>query len=154
MATIGAVQANASGPGASKLSKGPGPQGIRDEILRLREAGLLSIPVHLFWNGDEGKKDADFPHKWCHLTDSKSWENSIEAALEQRAHDANGVAILTGPSHIYVIDVDVTVKKKNGTLPGMDLWSQLIARHGEPQTLKARSGSGGQHFFLRLLRRG
>ena len=60
--------------------------------------------------------------------------------------DANGLAILAGVSGVYVIDIDVAAK--GGKRPGTELWQQLVEIHGEPETLKARTGSGGLHYVL------
>jgi hypothetical protein len=140
-------------------SRAEGPRSIRDEIMRLRDAGLFSIPVRVSWSKEKGHKKGDFPSTYAHIRDAKSWEDSIEGAL-QEVPNANGVAILTGPSRIYCIDVDVKVKedkkdveddkeKKMLKLPGIQLWNQLVAKHGHPQTLQARSGSGGLHLFFK-----
>jgi hypothetical protein len=98
MATLGAVQATASGPQAAKDSKGLGPQAIADEIRRLSNVGLYAIPVRMLWNEKKGTKDADFPPKYAHITTSGLWEQSINDAMRQRM-DANGVAILQVPAN-------------------------------------------------------
>jgi hypothetical protein len=146
MATRGAVQATASGPQAARDSKGLGPQAIADEIRRLSNVGLYAIPVRMFWNEKKGTKDADFPPKYAHITTSWLWEQSINDAMRQRM-DANGVAILTGPSQLIVIDVDVF--SKGTKKPGIELWNRLVDEHGEPTTLQAKTWSGGKHFFFK-----
>jgi hypothetical protein len=54
--------------------------------------------------------------------------------------DAN-IAISCGQSSLFVVDVDT----KNG---GLENWQKLVEQHGEPQTLKARTGSGGLHYVF------
>jgi hypothetical protein len=177
--TLGEDQANVTQPPAESraLNQGPaneskafegqptppagarplGPQSIRDEIMRLRDAGLSSFPVHLYCDkggrktkgGKETKagKKATYPHTWAQFTSKEAWELYIEGALKDRMADANGVAILTGVSGIYCVDVDVVRTKE--MRPGMELWERLIQKHGEPETLMARSGTGGKRLFFK-----
>jgi hypothetical protein len=100
----------------------------------------------MFWNEKEGTKGADFPHKYAHITTPELWKHSINEAMRQRK-DANGVAILTRPSRVFVVDADVS--SKDNKEPGIKLWNRLVKEYGEPQTLKAQTGSGGLHFYLK-----
>jgi hypothetical protein len=151
-----AFHADGSRALAPEMLKPLGPQAIRAEIFRLRDVGLYAIPVHLFWNpgskGKEGKepkeakKDACFPKKNRQIKDPASWHNSIDRILRQ-VPDANGLAILSGPSRPYCIDVDVasTDKKRSG----MELWNRLVELHGQSETLTERTGSGGIHMYFK-----
>ncbi|GAQ93229.1 hypothetical protein KFL_013760010 [Klebsormidium nitens] len=116
--------------------------------MRLRDGGLYAIPVRVDWNSKTSKKESKFPCTWGQIIDPKSWYESINTALLQRA-DANGVAILTGPSGLFAIDVDVDANFNPKKLPGIDLWNRLINIHGEPDTLRARTASGGLHYLFR-----
>jgi hypothetical protein len=137
------------GCGANALqdTKAQEPRGIKEEIMRLRDGGLYAIPVRIDWNSETSKKDATFPRTWHQIIDLKSWYASISTALLQQA-DANGVAILTGPSGLYAIDIDVDVDNPK-KLPGIDLWNRLINIHGEPDTLRARTALEGLHYLFR-----
>jgi hypothetical protein len=128
-------------------SKALGPRGIREKIMRLRDGGLYAIPVRVDWNLKTSKKESKFPCTWGQIIDPQSWYESINAALLQQA-DANGVAILTGPSGLYTIDVDIDANNPK-KLPGIDLWNRLINIHGKPDTLRARTASGGLHYLFR-----
>jgi hypothetical protein len=139
------AQASLSRPQAAQDPRPVGPRAVANEIQRLSNVGLYAIPVRMFWNKKEGKKDAEFPHKYAHITTPQLWKRSIDKAKEEKK-DANGIAILTRPSRIFVVDIDVS--SKDGRSPGIQLWNRLVKEHGEPQTLKARSGSGGYHFYF------
>lgn len=80
------------------------------------------------------------------MTTPQLWQESIDDAMVQRK-DANGVAILTEPSGLFAIDVDVSSKEKKRA--GVELWRKLVEKHGEPQTLKAQTGSGGFHYYFK-----
>jgi hypothetical protein len=61
----------------------------------------------------------------------------------------NFVAIKTGSiSDVYVLDVDVKDKEEEDILAGMPFWKSLIDKHGEPDTLKATTKSGGFHYYF------
>ncbi|GAQ85303.1 hypothetical protein KFL_002280180 [Klebsormidium nitens] len=77
----------------------------------------------------------------------RQWERSINQAMKEK-RDANGLAILAGVSGVYVLDIDVAAK--GGKRPGTELWQQLVEIHGEPETLNARTGSGGLHLYFKL----
>jgi hypothetical protein len=76
----------------------------------------------------------------------QSWYKSINTAFLQPV-DANGVAILMGPSGLYGIDVDNDANNPK-KLPVIDLWNRLINIHGEPDSLRARTASGGLHYLF------
>jgi hypothetical protein len=61
--------------------------------------------------------------------------------------DANGVAILTQPSGLFVIDVDVSSEGEKRA--GIELWDMLVEKHGKPQTLKAQTRLGGYHYYFK-----
>jgi P4 family phage/plasmid primase-like protien len=53
---------------------------------------------------------------------------------------------------MYCVDIDVESSrdKRSGVekRAGTKLWDKLVAKHGEPATLKAVTGSGGFHFYF------
>jgi len=60
------------------------------------------------------------------------------------AHRLN-IGIQTGESsNLTVIDIDIADGKG-----GAESWQEIVAEHGEPQTLKAITGSGGIHLLFK-----
>jgi hypothetical protein len=119
---------------------------IKDEILRLADHGLYGIPVHIKIDS-RGKKQSRFPSTYAHIVTVGNWEEHIGAVLGA-FENPNGVAILTGTSGLFVIDIDVadTSDKKSG----MDFWHGQVMEYGEPETLSVCTGSGGLHYYFRL----
>jgi P4 family phage/plasmid primase-like protien len=121
---------------------------IKQEILRLADHGVYSIPVTIS-TGADGKKSTSCG-AWRSFQTVDYWKAHIHDRL--RSSKPNGLAILTGPSDLFCVDVDVEssrdkmsdVEKKAGT----ELWQKLVAEHGEPATLKAVTGSGGFHYYF------
>ena len=67
------------------------------------------------------------------------------------ASGRHGIAIATGPSHLLVVDIDIS--KVNGAPIGMQSLAQLEARcgHSVPEhTFTVTTPSGGQHRYFRL----
>jgi hypothetical protein len=62
----------------------------------------------------------------------------------------NFVAIKTGAiSDVFVLDIDTRDKPDDDLLAGLPLWNRLvIAKHGEPDTLKATTASFGFHYYF------
>ncbi|GAQ93078.1 hypothetical protein KFL_012860020 [Klebsormidium nitens] len=147
MATLAMVGASIPRARAAKDPKALGPVSIGSEIQRLCNNGLYALPVSVSWDQNSGSKQADFPRKYAHIKDTEAWRHSINQTMKEK-RDANGLAILAGVSGVYVIDVDVAAK--GGKRPGIELWQQLVEIHGEPETLKARTGSGGLHLYFKL----
>jgi hypothetical protein len=147
MSASGMKQASIPGAQAARDPKALGPQGIEDEIQRLRNNGFYALPVSVSWDQNSGSKQADFPRKYAHIKDPETWERSINPAMKEK-RDATGLAILAGVSGVYVVDIDVAAKGEKR--PGIELWQQLIRVHGEPETLTARTGSGGLHLYFKL----
>lgn len=74
------------------------------------------------------------------MNDASRDKAQIEKWFGPKAPLSN-VAIRTGKdSGITVIDIDCGPEKM-----GMQTWADIIRNHGEPNTLKATSGSGGPH---------
>jgi predicted P-loop ATPase len=68
----------------------------------------------------------------------------IEAWFGPGAPAAN-VGLATGAvSGVTVLDVDIGEGKR-----GAETWAELVKEQGEPETLTARTGSGGMHLFFR-----
>ncbi|GAQ92398.1 hypothetical protein KFL_010060020 [Klebsormidium nitens] len=132
---------------APKDPKARGTRCIRDEIQRLANNGLYALPVSVSWDEDKSKKKGDFPHSYAHIKTPEAWERSINPMMKEK-RDATGLAILAGVSRVYVVDIDVVAKDEKR--PGIELWEQLVRIHGEPETLKARTGSHGLHLYFKL----
>jgi hypothetical protein len=121
---------------------------IKQEILQLADHGIYSIPVTIGTDAD-GKKSTSCG-AWRSFQTVEYWNAHIHDRL--RSSKPNGLAILTGPSDLYCIDIDVASsrdersgeKKRAST----ELWDKLVAEHGEPATLKVVTGSGGFHFYF------
>jgi hypothetical protein len=119
---------------------------IRDEILRLADHGLYGIPVHIKIDA-RAKKRSRFPPNYKHIITVGDWEEQIGAVLDA-FEKPNGVAILTGPSGLFVIDIDVG--ESSNKKSGMEFWHGQVAEHGEPETLSVCTGSRGLHYYFRL----
>lgn len=119
-------------------------ESLRATISELATCGFYSIPVKITL--ENGKKRSIFPRAWAHLTSVEKWKESIEGIIASSGRGCNSLAILTGISDLFVIDVDTTAdsKKKAGT----ELWSKLVYEHGEPVTLRAKTGSSGLHYYF------
>jgi hypothetical protein len=119
---------------------------IKDEILRLADHGLYAIPVHIQIDS-RGKKRSRFPQTYKHIVTVGDWEEHIGAVLDA-FEKPNGVAILTGTSGLFVIDIDVG--ESSNKKSGMEFWHGQVMEHGQPETLSVRTGSGGLHYYFRL----
>ncbi|GAQ91764.1 hypothetical protein KFL_008480050 [Klebsormidium nitens] len=95
---------------------------------------------------ENGKKRSIFPRSWAHLTSVEKWQQSIDSIICSSTRGCNGIAILTGISDCFVLDIDTTSDSKKRS--GMELWNRLVAEHGEPVTLRAKTGSGGLHYYF------
>lgn len=72
--------------------------------------------------------------------------------LEKAPDSVNSIAILTGISDVFALDVDKNSKvSKEGIeiRSGLQLLKQLTLRYGEPVTLKAKSARGGLHYLFK-----
>ncbi|GAQ85309.1 hypothetical protein KFL_002280230 [Klebsormidium nitens] len=123
---------------------------INEEILRLGRLGVYAVPVRILTDA-AGKKRTAFPSGgWKSFQSIEYWKAHIHDCLQWS--EANGLAILTEPSDLYCIDIDVasTRVKRSGAekQAGTELWGELVAAHGEPATLKAVTGSGGFHYYF------
>jgi hypothetical protein len=147
MAVSSNQQASGSGALASGKLETLGPRRIAEEIQELFENGLFAIPVRLSWSQKEESKEGKYPYTYRDVTNPELWGKFINHALAER-RDWNGLAVLAGVSRIYVIDIDVA--KPGGKRPGIELYEQLVKIHGEPETLTARTGSGGIHLYFKL----
>jgi len=72
----------------------------------------------------------------------KGWTNITKETVEENIKPNCNIGILTGKkSKIIVIDVDVKDK-------GLETWEKIIKKHGEPTTVKVRTGNGGLHYYF------
>ena len=78
------------------------------------------------------------------LKDASTDQKKIEEWFGETS-PAYNVSIVTGKkSGVTIIDIDVG----HGKL-GAETWSELIAEQGEPNTLMAKTGSGGMHVYFK-----
>jgi hypothetical protein len=84
MAASDIVQANVQGPRAAKDPTVQGLRAVADEIQRLSNVGLYSIPVRVSWNVNMGTKQGDFPNSYAHMTAPQLWQESINNAMMER----------------------------------------------------------------------
>jgi hypothetical protein len=121
---------------------------VKQEILRLADHGVYSISVTISTDAD-GKKSTSCS-AWRSFQTVDYWKAHIHDRL--RSSKPNGLAILTGPSDLFGVDIDVHSSRdgKSGEVEkaGTELWNELVAEHGEPATLKAVTGSGGFHYYF------
>jgi hypothetical protein len=122
------------------------PRDVNAEIMRLAGHGIYSVPVYIRVNAD-GKKKGDFP-SWKPFASVDHWKKNIKNVL--RSFKSNSLAIMTEPSNLYCVDVDVASGVNEGQMKrsGIEIWNKLVIEHGEPQTLKVITGSGGFHYYF------
>lgn len=119
-------------------------ESLRATIFELAQYGFISIPVKI--SMEHGKKRSIFPRAWAHLTTVERWRESTDGIIESSGRGTNALAILTGISDLFVLDIDTTSDSRKRS--GMELWARLIEQHGEPITLRVKTGSGGLHFYF------
>jgi hypothetical protein len=123
------------------------PTEVDAEIMRLAGHGIYSFPVNITVD-PSGKKVTKFPVHWKQLTTVDKWKSKIKGVLRS-SKSSNGLAVMTEPSNLYCVDVDVASSiAKDGKMKrsGIEIWMKLVTEHGEPQTLKVITGSGGFHY--------
>jgi hypothetical protein len=121
---------------------------IKDEILQLADHGVYSIPVTI--GTDTDGKETTSCGAWRAFQAVEYWKAHIHDRL--RSSKPNGLTILTEPSDLFCVNVDVQSNrdKKSAEFKkaGTELWVKPVAEHGEPKTLKLVTGSGGFSFLL------
>jgi hypothetical protein len=149
---IEAPEAPAPEEGAATRDIRPASSGIvniKQEIMRLADHGLYAIPVNISTRANGKKKPSFLGGDWRSFKAIDYWKAHIHDCLRSWS---NGLAILTGPSDLFCLDVDVQSSRdmKSGELKraGTELWDKLVAEHGEPATLKVVTGSGGFHLYF------
>lgn len=85
---------------------------------------------------------------------ASNWQNTkLDQAYQKMENYLNqderyNIGIITGKaSGIIVIDIDKV--KKDDEKDGMEKWEQMMKEHGEIKTLKAKTPSGGYHYFFK-----
>jgi P4 family phage/plasmid primase-like protien len=117
------------------------------------QEGLYAIPTKVKAT-DEGSKHilATMPHAKGNdaIRTVSAWRMARDRIMEKIEKDRfNFLAIKTGTiSDIFVLDIDTRDKPEKDLQAGMPLWNRLIAEHGEPDTLRATSASGGLHYYF------
>jgi hypothetical protein len=120
---------------------------------RYAQEGLYAIPAKALLGQDGSKKvHGTMPHAYgvTAIRSGSDWKALKERIMEYiHEKQFNFVAIKTGSiSDVYVLDVDVKDKEEEDILAGMPFWKSLIDKHGEPDTLKATTPSGGFHYYF------
>jgi hypothetical protein len=127
---------------------------ISAAIKELSQQGLYGIPLRI--DMVDGKKKTQFPTRYEHLMGSvEAWTKYIDEIIASASVHVNAIALLCGISDLFVLDIDaktVQASKDNpkaGRRDGTELWTALIAEHGDINTLKASTGSGsGMHYYF------
>lgn len=95
-------------------------------------------------NGDCGRDAGKHPMNPRGLKEASADEEQLKKWWGRGSAPAN-IAIVTGEtSGITVLDIDIGPGKF-----GAESWAEAIRDHGEPQTLMARTGSGGMHVIFK-----
>src|SRR4030067_2325405 len=72
-----------------------------------------------------------------------NWTDITKKNCLSKFKIGSNIGIITGTiSNVIVIDVDI---KDNGLIS----WKSMISIHGEPKTIKVKSGSGGYHYYFK-----
>jgi hypothetical protein len=127
---------------------------ISTAIKELSRQGLYGIPLRI--DMVDGKKKTRFPTRYEHLMGSvEAWTKHIDEIIATVSVHVNAIALLCGISDLFVLDIDaktVQASKDNpkaGKRDGTELWTALIAEHGDINTMKASTGSGlGLHLYF------
>ena len=108
---------------------------MKKEFENYKNNNLVSFSIRIEQkfnkNLNKWKKDIKFPKDWQNYTLEKNYFND----------NFNGIALLTGKiNNIIVIDID-----------NLEHWKMFLEEHNkkEPDTIKARSGSGGLHLYFK-----
>jgi hypothetical protein len=127
---------------------------ITTAIKELSQQGLYGILLRI--DMVHGVKKTQFPPRYEHLTKSvEAWTKHIGGIITAAPFNVNAIALLCGISDLFVLDIDAKTvsasedsskaRKRDGT----ELWTKLIAEHGDIDTLKASTGSGsGLHLYF------
>lgn len=83
---------------------------------------------------------------------SKGFEDADTTGKVFQKFHGDNVAIATGAkSGVFVLDVDVKPKKDGRPGVGAETLAALVAKHGPlPDTVQARTWSGGSHYFFKM----
>ncbi|GAQ86808.1 hypothetical protein KFL_003120140 [Klebsormidium nitens] len=117
------------------------------------QEGLYAIPAKAsLWKDGTKKVFGTMPHANgdSAIRSGSDWSASRARILEHiETRGYNFLAIKTGAiSDCFVLDVDVKDKQDEDILAGMPYWQSLIEEHGEPDTLRATTASGGLHYYF------
>ncbi|GAQ87644.1 hypothetical protein KFL_003670050 [Klebsormidium nitens] len=125
------------------------PKDVSSEIMRLSTHEIYCVPVTITLKAS-GKKDPKFSLPWGQLATVDKWKAKIGSVLRS-SKKCNGLAVMTEPSKLFCVDVDVASSiKSDGKIKrsGIEIWNKLTSQHGEPATLKVVTGSGGYHYYF------
>jgi hypothetical protein len=117
-----------------------------------RRLHLIPLTLELSWDPTSCTKRA---RNWCC---SKYADIVSEATWAKHENDVRNVAFRDsislccgreGRNNIVVVDVDFPkAKDDSDTVDGMKLWLSKIEQNGEPMTWKAKTQSGGWHYYF------
>jgi hypothetical protein len=128
---------------------------ISTAIEELSQQGLYGIPLRI--DMVDGEKKTQIPTRYKHLMRSvEAWTEHIDEIIACASVHVNAIALLCGISDLFVLDIDAKTvpaasenNPKAGKRDGTELWTALIAEHGDIKTMKASTGSGlGLHLYF------
>lgn len=134
-------------PNMGGHTRGASKRCLGAAIRRLSQEGLYGIPLEIQLEG--GKKKTIFQQSYEHIKSVDIWKECIDDMLKNAADSVNSIAVLTGISDVFALDIDKEGKASTGVQSGSELWKDLIVQHGEPRTLKANTARGGIHYLFR-----
>lgn len=111
---------------------------LREEAKKLHDMGVLSTSVLL--KEKDGKK---------HMQQKpKSFDNLNKTnCLTSVRNDHNCLTVLTGErSSLVVLDIDNKMDAKIGN--GLNFWEKTIAKNGDIDTWKVKTGNNGYHYYF------
>jgi hypothetical protein len=117
-----------------------------------RSLHLLPLTLNLAWDEDTKKKVAtNFACPYATISDEASWKKHEPKIRD--CSNKNAIALCcgrAGPNGIVMVDIDFSkVAKSKAVINGMHVWRRLTEEHGEPLTWKAKTQSGGLHYYFR-----
>jgi hypothetical protein len=123
---------------------------IADVFEAYAQQGLYAIPAKI-GSMDDGLKSIKetIEGNWAIMSPSdwRAAQSRINEFIKDKQYKF--MAIKTGAIlDIFVLDVDIRDKSDDDLLAGMPLRKRLVAEHGEPDTLRATTASGGYHYYF------
>lgn len=116
---------------------------IKNEFKKMYDLNIVSFPLTLAeLNGKKQMFNLPITHGDINMN------NCLSRFNKHFKEEHNGLAIITGErSGVIVIDIDDKNNKKN-IKNGLMFWNQLIEKHGDINTWKAKSPNNGYHYYF------